>query len=107
MDNLKRIKWSRAGRTDKKVHALCNGISCSLELDDRYLLSQEPRVIDFRKLQVDINSNLPPDVRILAAKKVGKSFDMRHDACSRVYNYIAPIHLFFPQKLFEDKGSLN
>ena len=30
MDNLKRIKWSRAGRTDKKVHALSNGISCNL-----------------------------------------------------------------------------
>ena len=31
MESLKRIKWSRAGRTDKGVHALCNGISCSLE----------------------------------------------------------------------------
>jgi tRNA pseudouridine(38-40) synthase len=30
MQNLRRIKWSRAGRTDKKVHALCNGISASL-----------------------------------------------------------------------------
>lgn len=30
MDNLRRIKWSRAGRTDKKVHALVNGISLNL-----------------------------------------------------------------------------
>ena len=30
MDNLRRIKWSRAGRTDKKVHALCNGISLNM-----------------------------------------------------------------------------
>ncbi len=27
---LKRIHWSRAARTDKKVHALCNGISVKL-----------------------------------------------------------------------------
>ena len=29
-DELKRISWSRAARTDKKVHALCNGISVKL-----------------------------------------------------------------------------
>jgi tRNA pseudouridine38-40 synthase len=29
-DSLKRIHWSRAARTDKKVHALCNGISLRL-----------------------------------------------------------------------------
>lgn len=29
-DVLKRIAWSRAARTDKKVHALCNGISVKL-----------------------------------------------------------------------------
>lgn len=27
-------------------------------------------------------------------KRVGKGFDMRHDAASRVYNYIAPMRLF-------------
>lgn len=27
---LKRIAWSRSARTDKKVHALCNGISVKL-----------------------------------------------------------------------------
>jgi tRNA pseudouridine38-40 synthase len=29
-DELKRICWSRAARTDKKVHALCNGVSLKL-----------------------------------------------------------------------------
>jgi len=29
-EELKKIKWSRAARTDKKVHALCNGISVKL-----------------------------------------------------------------------------
>jgi tRNA pseudouridine38-40 synthase len=37
---LKRIKWSRAGRTDKKVHALCNGISLNMEIAPKYLLNK-------------------------------------------------------------------
>lgn len=35
---LRRIKWSRAARTDKKVHALCNGISLKLEIAQKYVL---------------------------------------------------------------------
>ena len=30
MCHLRRIRWSRACRTDKRVHALCNGIAASL-----------------------------------------------------------------------------
>lgn len=33
MSSLRRIRWSRACRTDKRVHALCNGIAASLEFD--------------------------------------------------------------------------
>jgi tRNA pseudouridine38-40 synthase len=105
-DNLRRIKWSRAGRTDKKVHALCNGISLNLELGERYQLGEE-RQFDVEKVARDINADLPPDVRILAAKKAGKSFDMRHDACSRIYNYIAPLRLFLTKEQFLNKTVLN
>jgi tRNA pseudouridine38-40 synthase len=34
-------------------------------------------------------------------KKVGKGFDMRHDACTRVYNYIAPLKLFLSKEQVE------
>lgn len=27
---LKKIQWSRAARTDKRVHALCNGVSMKI-----------------------------------------------------------------------------
>lgn len=94
MANLRRIKWSRAGRTDKRVHALCNGISASLEFDDRYIIDRQNKVIDFEKAVKDINAELPFDIRIFTIKKVGKGFDMRHDAASRIYNYIAPLRLF-------------
>lgn len=56
MQNLRRIKWSRAGRTDKRVHALCNGISASLEFDDRYIINREKKEIDFEKAAKDINA---------------------------------------------------
>lgn len=35
-DELKRISWSRAARTDKRVHALCNGISVKLEISEKF-----------------------------------------------------------------------
>lgn len=107
MDNLRRIKWSRAGRTDKKVHALCNGISASLEFDERYIIDREKKVIDFEKATKDINAELPFDIRIFTIKKLGKAFDMRHDACSRVYNYIAPLKLFLSQEDYKAQRVLN
>jgi tRNA pseudouridine38-40 synthase len=106
-DNLRRIKWSRAGRTDKKVHALCNGISASLEFDERYIIDREKRLIDFDRVIKDINAELPFDIRVFAVKKLGKSFDMRHDAFSRVYNYIAPLKLFFNREDFKNEKILN
>lgn len=99
---LKRIKWSRAGRTDKKVHALCNGISASLEFGDRYIIDRAKREIDFERVVNDINEQLPFEIRIFTIKKIGKSFDMRHDAHTRIYNYIAPLRLFLPIEEFKN-----
>jgi tRNA pseudouridine38-40 synthase len=36
---LKKIKWSRGARTDKKVHALLNGLSLKLEISPEYILN--------------------------------------------------------------------
>lgn len=49
----------------------------------------------------DINDKLPQDIKILVLRKVGKSFDMRHDAKTRVYNYIIPSKLFQPFENFK------
>lgn len=40
-DVLRRISWSRAARTDKKVHALCNGISVKLEIAQKFSPNEE------------------------------------------------------------------
>jgi tRNA U38,U39,U40 pseudouridine synthase TruA len=34
------------------------------------------------------------DIRIFSIMRVAKSFDMRHDALTRVYNYIIPLYIF-------------
>jgi tRNA U38,U39,U40 pseudouridine synthase TruA len=54
-----------------------------------------------------LNGELPYDIRIFAFKKLGKAFDMRHDACSRVYNYIAPEQLFLSQEEFKNNKILS
>ena len=104
---MKRIKWSRAGRTDKKVHALCNGIAVNLEMDSRYILEEEKKVFDFEKVVKDINADLPMDVRLFSMKRVGKSFDMRFNTSSRVYNYIAPLKMFYSRTQFANGTILN
>lgn len=71
------------------------------------MIDRQAKTVDVRKMCADINADLPLDVRILALKRVGKSFDMRHDACSRVYNYIAPIKLFYTKKQLDDNVILN
>lgn len=91
---LRRIKWSRAARTDKKVHALCNGISLKLEIAQKYVLEAGTRDLNYEKIICDLNDQLPMDIRVLVLRKVGKSFDMRHDAKTRIYNYIIPSRLF-------------
>lgn len=34
------------------------------------------------------------DIRVFSIMRVAKSFDMRHDALTRIYNYITPVYIF-------------
>lgn len=43
---LRKIKWSRAARTDKKVHALCNGISMKVEINPKFI-DEETKQINY------------------------------------------------------------
>ncbi len=71
------IQITGAGRTDRGVHALGQGIS--FEVDWQY--SNDA-------LQKAINANLPEDIAILQLKKVASSFHPRFDAKSRAYKYV-------------------
>lgn len=50
----------------------------------------------------DLNDELPPDIKILAVRKVAKHFDMRQGAKTRIYNYIIPSKMFQPYEQFKD-----
>ena len=79
---LQKISWSRASRTDKKVSAAMNLISCKLhQYDDR-------------KMQ-DIVSNLnkdlvKDDIAIINIIEVSGSFDAKECTNNREYHYIIP-----------------
>jgi len=47
------------------------------------------------------------DIRILVLRRVGKNFDMRHDAKTRVYNYIIPSRLFQSFTKFQENKSIE
>lgn len=42
MGDLKKAGWGRGARTDKGVHALSNGITVKLAINEEYLLSGCP-----------------------------------------------------------------
>lgn len=103
MSEPKRVKWSRAARTDKKVHALCNAISLKLEISPKYINNstdkplnklEDKENIDFSKILMELNSTLPKDIRLYAMRKVTKRFDIRHDAKYRLYQYLLPSFVF-------------
>lgn len=66
-----------SGRTDKGVHALGQVIHFDLDVD-----------IDNEVFKTGLNRRLPEDIRIVAVRKVSKTFHARHDAKSKVYEYV-------------------
>ena len=59
-------------------------------------MDRETKEVNYNRIIKDLNDELPRDICILAIRRVGKSFDMRHDAKTRIYNYIIPSRLFQP-----------
>lgn len=55
-------------------------------------------MVDLNRVSADLNAVLPSDIRIFAMRRLGKAFDMRHEACSRIYHYVCPLRLFRSKK---------
>ena len=70
------VRVRAAGRTDSGVHALGQVASFSAPI------SFPPE-----RWAVAINSHLPPDLRVLAARPVAAQFDARRTAVARAYRY--------------------
>jgi len=65
------------GRTDKKVHALCQYAHVDIDV-----------LITPHKLKRALNSNLPDDIHIIKTWKVDNSFHARYNVVSKEYNYV-------------------
>jgi len=80
--SLGKIRWSRAGRTDKGVHAVAQTLGFKAVL--------VPNFID------ELNKALPNDIRAFGYYRVRKGFDAKNDCSARVYEYIIPSYMLMP-----------
>lgn len=79
---LRKLGWSRSGRTDKGVHAAAN--CCSMKL------SVEPGRED--EFLEKVNTYLPSDLRVVAMTKTLNSFNAKEHCSSRRYQYLIPTY---------------
>lgn len=70
------VRVRAAGRTDSGVHAIGQVANFTA-----------PMTFPAERWAVAINSYLPPDVRVLAARPVAAGFDARRNAVARGYRY--------------------
>ena len=89
---LSKIKWSRASRTDKGVHALCSVVALKMIWETR----------PYEDIMAEINSNLPNDIRIISMKLVAASFNAKKSCSYREYNYLFPYKALNSTEEYDD-----
>ncbi|TMW60008.1 hypothetical protein Poli38472_000050 [Pythium oligandrum] len=80
---LQKIGWSRAGRTDKGVHAAGQMVTAKLHVGD-----------DVPAFLQNVNALLPDDIRILHMVTTTKNFNAKMSCDKRTYEYLAPTFIF-------------
>lgn len=84
--NLQKIRWGRAARTDKGVHAAGNVVS--MKLFSRVSNAESHK--DYPSL---LNVILPPAIRVVDCVRVVGGFQPRRNCHSRTYEYMLPLHI--------------
>jgi len=79
--DIKKIRFSRASRTDKWVHALLNYFACKLHVDKAKPMSF------YKEL---LNSKCPNDMHVFSLLEVNKHFDAKACTTYREYDYYIP-----------------
>lgn len=76
INNNQKTTFTSSGRTDKGVHARmqCGHTDINVAITEY-------------KLKRALNSNLPPDIHIISAKKVDEKFHARYDVIEKTYEY--------------------
>ena len=77
INNGNKVIVHSTGRTDKKVHALCQYIHCDLNVK-----------ITEHKLKRAMNSNLPDDIHVIDVQVVDDKFHARYYVKSKEYHYL-------------------
>ena len=91
MNETTKIKWQRAARTDKGVHAAGNILSLMLVPDEPPPPNCKSQSLDI----VDrINAHLPDDIRVIGYARTLGGFHSKYACTSRVYEYIIPSFVF-------------
>lgn len=99
INNNQRTKIVATGRTDKKVHALCQYGHTDIDVN-----------ITEKKLKRALNSNLPNDIHIIDTKIVSNNFHARYNVKEKTYKYLINLGEYNPLErnyAFQYNHSLN
>eukprot|EP01052_Picozoa_sp_SAG31_P013230 SAG31_NODE_792_length_12047_cov_14.428607_3_plen_592_part_00 len=84
--------YSRAGRTDKRVDALCNVMTVPLELS----LLGDGSAAALKGLVAAINAKLPPDIRLFQVFRTAAGFNAKQYCEYRQYEMLIPCRALLP-----------
>lgn len=82
-DVPQKMNFMRACRTDKGVSAICNLLSLKMVTSKENLIEE-------------VNSKLPPQIKVYGYFKTTKGFNCKHACDNRTYDYICPTYAFAP-----------
>lgn len=93
-DEMYKMSFQRAARTDKGVSAARNLLSLKMELDENETLPK-------------LNALLPKQIRVFGYNKVTQSFDCKTNCEARTYIYVLPSFAFCPLEEVTDFLQFN
>jgi tRNA pseudouridine38-40 synthase len=88
LEQVRKVGWSRASRTDKGVHAVSNVASMKLLLNLEQDLNERDEICS--GFLDRLNAQLPPSIRVHGGQRVSKGFRARSACTMREYEYILP-----------------
>ncbi|UJR30942.1 hypothetical protein I4U23_018454 [Adineta vaga] len=81
-DDMSKMAFQRAARTDKGVSAVANLVSL--------------KIVPLENLTQLVNEQLPKQIRMFGFKRVAASFNSKNNCDARTYIYILPTYAFCP-----------
>ncbi|KAJ1963666.1 tRNA pseudouridine synthase 1 [Dimargaris xerosporica] len=93
VNDVKKVNFVRAARTDKGVHAAGQVVSLKM-------------IVDLPDVIAKINAALPDQIRVWGFVRSLKSFNARFACDSRIYEYMLPTYVFAPPRPKPDLSGL-